>query len=876
MELKTYQRQVIQDLELYLQYLQKHQKTDLAFNKFWEDKIGVFNKFEGLGMEPYKNNIPNAPHLCVKVPTAGGKTFIACNALKTIFDSYDANLPKAVIWLVPWSNLLDQTVKNLSDSNHPYRQKLNSLFGNRVEIYQKKDLLYGQNFSPVSVKEQLSIIVLSFASLRAKNKDDRKVYQQNGQLAAFANSYKNNSHLLEDVDETALINVIRSLEPVLVVDESHNAESDLSVEMLNALNPSFVLDLTATPKNNSNLISLVPAIELKKEHMVKLPVVVYNHHSRQEVIESAIHLQKSLENAARLQEEKGEKYIRPIVLFQAQPKNANDATTFEKLKAALIEAGIAQNQIKIKTANKDELKGIELLSRDCEVRFIITINALKEGWDCPFAYVLASLADKSSAVDVTQILGRVLRQPYVKKHGEPLLNVSFVLSASAKFQETLANVVKALQNCGFSEKDYRYKDFQTDAQNADFDKNETQNLMENFLFSSLEENEDFDAKQIAPDSNLAAQERLLKIQDLALKNSQEMESQIEQENQKNPQENAIQELGKIVKKYKMVESHQELALKLVLPKFFLEVPVDLSSDKKVELSSEPLLQNFKLSGENSKIDFEQIVSDLYKIDIEQTSKDQYAPRFSKFENQNFKSSIAEFILAKPRESQIKDIAHRMVEAIGDMYPIADQEIRKFIEQVLSHLNGDQLKEILARQTSACKKIKEKIQDHVNRHAKREFENLLKIGKITCEPSWKFSKEIIQSGELGAEISKSLYEREAKMNGFETKIITEISGLPNIAFWHRNLGKSRGFSINGFKSNHYPDFILASKKGVIILVETKGDDRDNSDSAAKCALGSQWANSLERQKFSYFMIFEQEKEIEGTYSLQEAKKLISEL
>jgi type III restriction enzyme len=412
-----------------------------------------------------------------------------------------------------------------------------------------------------------------------------------------------------------------------------------------------------------------------------------------------------LENAARLQEEKGEKYIRPIVLFQAQPKNANDATTFEKLKAALIEAGIAQNQIKIKTANKDELKGIELLSRDCEVRFIITINALKEGWDCPFAYVLASLADKSSAVDVTQILGRVLRQPYVKKHGEPLLNVSFVLSASAKFQETLANVVKALQNCGFSEKDYRYKDFQTDAQNADFDKNETQNLMENFLFSSLEENEDFDAKQIAPDSNLAAQERLLKIQDLALKNSQEMESQIEQENQKNPQENAIQELGKIVKKYKMVESHQELALKLVLPKFFLEVPVDLSSDKKVELSSEPLLQNFKLSGENSKIDFEQIVSDLYKIDIEQTSKDQYAPRFSKFENQNFKSSIAEFILAKPRESQIKDIAHRMVEAIGDMYPIADQEIRKFIEQVLSHLNGDQLKEILARQKRVRKFIK---------------------------------------------------------------------------------------------------------------------------------------------------------------------------
>ncbi|MFX7845500.1 hypothetical protein ABTK14_24885, partial [Acinetobacter baumannii] len=75
---------------------------------------------------------------------------------------------------------------------------------------------------------------------------------------------------------------------------------------------------------------------------------------------------------------------------------------------------------------------------------IITINALKEGWDCPFAYVLASLADKSSAVDVEQILGRVLRQPYVMKHADPLLNVSYVLTASAKFNDTLNNIVKGL------------------------------------------------------------------------------------------------------------------------------------------------------------------------------------------------------------------------------------------------------------------------------------------------------------------------------------------------------------------------------------------------------------------------------------------------
>jgi type III restriction enzyme len=458
MELKSYQHKVIKDLETYLGYVQRYKKTDLAFNQYWQERIGPYNPLTGEGMQPYKNTIPHAAHVCIKVPTAGGKTFIACNALHSIFNAYSNEIPKVVIWLVPWSNLLDQTVSNLRNPDHPYRQKLNSLFNHRVEVYEKKDLLQGSNFNPTVVKEQLSIIVMGFASLRAKNKEDRKVYQENGQLASFASQYKNKSHILEDTDDTALINVIRSLHPVLVVDESHNAESDLSVDMLNALNPSFVLDLTATPKDNSNIVSLVPAIELKKEHMVKLPVIVYNHHDKTEVINSALHLQRKLELLALEEEKQGGKYIRPIVLFQAQSKTNEDNTTFEKLKEQLLKVGIPEAQIKIKTAEKDELKGIDLLSKNCEVRYIITINALKEGWDCPFAYVLASLADKSSAVDVEQILGRVLRQPYVMKHTAPLLNLSFVLTASAKFNETLDNIVKGLQGSGFSGKDFREKD----------------------------------------------------------------------------------------------------------------------------------------------------------------------------------------------------------------------------------------------------------------------------------------------------------------------------------------------------------------------------------------------------------------------------------
>jgi len=110
------------------------------------------------------------------VPTAGGKTFIACNALKTIFDAFDYDKSKAVVWLVPSITILDQTIKNLKDPGHPYRQKINTLFLNKADVFDKAALLQGSGFNPTSVKEQLNIFVLSFDSLRARNKEDRKAY----------------------------------------------------------------------------------------------------------------------------------------------------------------------------------------------------------------------------------------------------------------------------------------------------------------------------------------------------------------------------------------------------------------------------------------------------------------------------------------------------------------------------------------------------------------------------------------------------------------------------------------------------------------------------------------------------------------------------
>lgn len=876
MELKSYQYKVIKDLESYLEYVQKYKRTDKAFNQYWEDRIGPYNPLTNEGMQHYKNTIPNAAHICIKVPTAGGKTFIACNALSSIFNAFPSTIPKIVVWLVPWSNLLDQTVAALRAPEHPYRQKLNSLFNHRVEVYEKMDLLQGSNFNPSVVSMQLSIVVLSFASLRAKNKEDRKVYQENGQLASFTSYYNNTSNLLDNVDETSMINVLRSMHPVIVVDESHNAESTLSVEMLNVLNPSFVLDLTATPKNNSNIISLVPAIELKKEQMVKLPVVVYNHHDKTEVVNSALHLQRKLELLAKEQEKKGGRYIRPIVLFQAQSKNGEENITYIKLKKQLLNLHIPEDQVKIKTATIDELKGVNLTSRNCEVRYIITINALKEGWDCPFAYILASLTDKSSAVDVEQILGRVLRQPYVTKHGSPLLNIAYVLTASIKFNDTLQNIIKGLQAAGFSERDYREIDAMLPEEKAF-----TPTKLEQLVFPGpaiTENQQEFDETRISfntvnlnePDTDPI----LLEIENIAKKESEALEAMIQQQKNHPSDEQLFKEMGDKIKRYKLTDANKLYISDLRLPQFYLTIQQsNIFGTGKEFLSQEPLLHQFKLSNEDIKIDFEQISSELYQVDLEETGKSEYDVRYTKIEDILIKEPVVDYILSKPKEKQIKDIAHQLVQMIGDMYPIADQEIRVYIERILSSLKVEQLQDILIRKSSYADKIKAKIKQHADNFAESCFSDLIKIGKIQAEPSWEIP-ELIVPGTLGAAISKSLYEREGSMNNFETTIITNISSLSNIVFWHRNLGRGKGFNINGYKSNHYPDFIVGTKSGNIILIETKGDDRDNSDSNAKCRLGNKWAE-LSGSRFSYFMIFDK-KAIEGAFPTEKAIELIKQL
>lgn len=109
MEMKKYQKQVIADLTRYLELLNETQNYRYAFSSFWQEKSAP-----SLGM--YQDIMPGVPNLCFKVPTGGGKTFLACNAIKPIFEALPHTKTKTVVWLVPSDAILTQTVKALQDT----------------------------------------------------------------------------------------------------------------------------------------------------------------------------------------------------------------------------------------------------------------------------------------------------------------------------------------------------------------------------------------------------------------------------------------------------------------------------------------------------------------------------------------------------------------------------------------------------------------------------------------------------------------------------------------------------------------------------------------------------------------------------------------
>ena len=903
MELKKYQQAVLDDLDQYINELDKQPTIKTAFKTYWANKGISVDSVESEYLRPYNDEIKGVPNITIKVPTAGGKTYIACRALKHIFQIYSDDKPKVVVWFVPSDPILKQTYKNLSNPNHPYRHAIDVDFGNKVNVVNKESALVGENIRPAQLKENLTIFVLSVQSFASNNKDGRKSRRENENLAEHVSSYIYSDKMLANADETSLLQVIAQLNPVMVIDESHNFESsELRIDLKKEINPSFIFNLTATPKENSNIISFVDAMQLKVENMVKLPVIVYNHKSTTDVIYNAIALQRSLENKAQKQQEQGGKYIRPIVLFQAQPKIADDNITFEKIKEKLIKGGIPEEQVKIKTANKDEIKNIDLMSDSCEVRYIITVNALKEGWDCPFAYILASLANKSSKIDVEQILGRVLRLPYTKHQPVDLLNLSYVFTCSADFQDTLSRIVESLNNAGFSKRDFRVANDSQETTPENIVGNEEPNLFSQPLFTNpepttisqptttqtepetpTEESVETNISEIQTDAIKQSiesgaegnNEVLQSLENSAIQQSNNYNEAIEQND--GEVDNPIAAATSMNNNYKVKPVFEDAAKEIKLP-VFVQKTESLglfgaeNSFSKIEKSD--LLEGLDLSLEDHKIDFTRSAAEVEQIDLASDYADgtDSVPVHKQL-NMKQLEYLKQQLLSIPPEGKKKQLAGAIASKLN-IQEISDSMLTQYVYDCIKNMDNDAIDDLITFQLQTIDTVKTKVNAILDNYRYKTFKDWLDLGKIRFadEEVYTMPKQITLLNKMIG-IGKGLYKEEEKVNGFEASVISAISNDENVYFWHRNQERGKGFYINGF-INHYPAFIVKLKSGQTLLIETKGDDRDNSDSARKLELGTTWANKAGDQ-YRYYMVFDK-KAMDGAITVKDLLSKIEQL
>ena len=885
MQLKEYQHQTLRDLELYIETLNNSKSLTVAYSQYWAERGVSVNGFSNNYLHPYINSVNGVPRVTLKVPTAGGKTFIACNAIKRIMDKLQTGAPNQVVaWFVPSDTILKQTLEKLQDVSHPYRQTIDALFSHRVVVVDKEAALMGQGISPVQMHDNLTIFVLSAQSfietIRAKKDKSSeqlkpRAFRENGNFLEHTQYYTHPEQLINGADPTALIQVIAQQNPVVIVDESHNFKADLRVELLNNLSPRFILELTATPRDNSNIISFVDAMQLKRENMVKLPVIVENRNTPKDVLVNAIRMRNSLEQHALEMEKQGGRYIRPIVLFQAQPKTDDDNITFDKIKANLVSFGIPENQIKIKTANKDELKGLDLMSRGCEVRYIITVNALKEGWDCPFAYILATLANKTSRVDVEQILGRILRQPYTAQHQNPLLNLSYVFTSSNDFRDTVEKIILSLQKAGFSKKDFR------EATPVESPKTSKPTIKIPGLFDTpkqiAEEDEKDNGIDLTEEESSAIKEQLKNTaQNEDIQNLQKQAEQMSEEYNKQIEEQTnggeLDPLAAITPKemyYPINEHYKVAAAGMNLPIFYTKTVASIFSDEEwIPLEKSMLTKGFDLPTKDATVDFTIVRPSGVTIDVAE-SGDDYVP--VRRNNQQAIDFIRQQYMDKSATVQ-KDILSRQIASMIKLDNVVEPDIKKYVDRAIANLDADEISSLVDNLYLTRDTIQEKIEGLLKDYQKQVFQQWLNTGRIQLDGHYTFLEVIAMTKEELVGIDKGLYVAEETVNDFEYDVISAIADNPNVLFWHRNREKKE-FCINGF-INHYPDFIVRMKSGKTILVETKGDHLVNDDSKNKIWLGNKWAD-LAGNNYRYFMVF-QTKEVEGAITVKQLLQYLNEL
>ncbi len=476
MQLKPSQERVIKEIKLFLEALATEQANGSQY-----PSLAAWDKAKKLFYLPgeyrqRKNGLEkDLPTFCVKVPTGGGKTLLATQILGLVYQTIlkNRNGSGLVLWVVPSDQIYKDTLKAFRDRRHFYRESLEFALSRRIEVWEKHEIF---RLTPGQLRSNLNILILKLASTNRETREQLKFFRDSGgnivqhfppenepeKHKALKNQFPNLDMLGDDngqdghLVKTSLGNLVRLCEPAVILDEGHKATSELARKTIEGFNASIVVELSATPPKDANVLVRVTGKELLDEQMIKLPINIANSNqpSWRNCLTQAREKREHLAKLAERHYRATEKLIRPIVLVQVERtgKDQRDAgfVHSEDVKQYLMQReGVHESAIAIKTSEKDDIEGIDLLAEGCPVEWIITKAALQEGWDCPFAYILVSLNNTGSQQSMTQLVGRVLRQPYVERTPFDELNESYVFCLRRKAADISREVKKALEQEGY-------------------------------------------------------------------------------------------------------------------------------------------------------------------------------------------------------------------------------------------------------------------------------------------------------------------------------------------------------------------------------------------------------------------------------------------
>lgn len=778
------------DLDVDLQDFAKKAWEDMkATGKLPHSRAGIpfSERFDGCGKP--------VPNVTFKVPTGGGKTFLAVNAVSRVMGRYLNQSTGFVLWIVPNDAIYSQTIKRLKDRQHPYRQTLDRAAAGRVRILEKSDRLDVRD-----VEENLCVMVLMLQSANRETQDSLKMFRDRGDVHGFTppeGDQAVHEALLKAIPNLAVYdlgdgmaawamikdslgNALRIIRPVVVLDEGQKAISDLAFKTLYDFNPSMVIELSATPVDVrergganprparfANLLVEVTGREIDREGMIKMPLNLETKpgtdwHS---TLGASLTKLNQLQAEADTYRAESGRYIRPIMLVQVERtgKDQREAGFIhsQDVRDWLLNAGLEEAEVAIKTADQNDLNQPEnqdLLSPHNRVRAIITKQALQEGWDCPFAYVLCSLAASSNLNAMTQLVGRILRQPHALKTGVDALDEGHIIAHHPTTGDVVKAIKDGLEKDGLG--DLVLNVSSTDAMGSE---RETRKLPRRGRFTNIDI---FLPKVLAVSGD--------EIRDL------DYETDILA---------SVDWTG-----------FDSAALAAKIPEN--------------AQAAEAQVQRIELSDGDTPIEAHRISRSIAKS--------------------SFDPSFAVRVLSDlvPNPFLCREIVSDLVTAL---------EARGFSSEKIGSLAALIVEE--ARKTLDAER---------NARAEAYFKQAVADGRIQfrlrldgCNwimPSDMETSEAENAPQVvrndGTPLEKSLFAPvyQVELNGDERDVAVYLDADEALVWWHRNVAKSQ-YGLQGWKRNRiFPDFIFAAQKNGdakrITVLETKGDQLDNLDTAYK--------------------------------------------